>query len=1389
MASPAPWLRWTQTQLRRCKGEQQEEEEDDDDFEKRMDEDGVIGLGEDAGSPPWGDGEGQEVESPAEEGRWHPRRESAEEERGSSRGDESLWGAESDGEPYPEISYEGQWGSGSSGSPEALRRGRTLCQPSACSTDGADTSGLSDTSPGPSTPSRRHRGWGTVEDTSGGHEQGWTPRRSLLLPFSTDDPHDTTSIEPIPKPQPAGKELPAPGTVALAPTGKPWSDGTPSAPQLHDRSQVPKKTTPTAPHPKPCRPLRSLSPRRRHPGGREAREPSGAGSGTADGTQYGRGRLNHPLPDLSKVEARVKFDQSYRPPRGRVLPACPRAPGGPIGFKSPAEIVREVLLSSGEGAPPQPPASPGVPLELRSPRQATALVQQLQDDYHKLLTKYAEAENTIDQLRLGARVSLYADLPQPSRSLAVGTMGKGCQVMALSIPQARTAAFSTAPATASPASPSGAPAPGPSGQEESPQSPSSPPPRGCCPTCQGPCCCSGSQLTQTLAGQTQKLQAQVESFQGWIQAGSPASREQLQRLRMLKAAQDALEQAYLGARQQHPETSGGFDPDRSVEGDIFRLGLHLEELKERLEPGARRQLPPQHPAQPHSPPAHSPLPTSSSLHPESPTQTEGPRGTAGDSKAVTEWLPRPLWNKQQRLEEDFGDLLQQCKHFRSLPESLSLEQLSLTESGSQEEVDGPAAGDGGPSEGGPRRTWSLEEGADLETFPSHPPERRAVPPPLGVTPWPGRTQSHLLTAEEPPAAAKPPLRVPTPPQAPTSRRSSGGGSAVTQHRSGKEQRIVSPETDSGFVGSEASRVSPPVHTPEHQPPASGTPGSLGPSVPIPATLHPHRKREVPPLPSETTPTGIYPAGGQGSTGGAHLPRSTPWQSSSPRHWAESAGSELGHDGDSTHTDSEAEGRSCVSTRGHPPATTRGPASPPPSPRTPSPTLLSPQPPSLDASHCDLLGSRLQRDQAIRALRDEVRRLQRRLEESLRRSHSYPDGKATTLPATLPRRQPRDNGRSSPNDTRPSGEPSPMAQGRVPPGVAPTRRMRSASVPRDGPELELSKLDSAGMGTEGTAGTRCSLHTLSPHAERCWGCCGTTETMQVLLAPWAPAALSPDPADPTGSHPASLSSATTSKLDPSCAGPRTTPSPRKAPPGPVSFRGQYTGGCQWVGARSWWWPSPRWAPRPGATPAPREELGASGCPRCHGSWPLSGDASRQPQHSTPRRTHCPTCRAPIGTPAPGSRDRATHADAGPSGRSSPGSHPEPRAEKLEQPRLWYLAASPAAAAAISCLVPVPLVPYVPSMIYCSPAAPTSAPAAPGVPLQRAAGHRQAQHPPWQHSAAHHRFSLDPQELEDLNWSLSRAVEAAQSMRVTTTRMSRVLATELGRVRDLRGSCLF
>ncbi|XP_068270003.1 microtubule organization protein AKNA [Nyctibius grandis] len=1292
MASPAPWLHWTQTQLTCWEGEQEEEEEEeDDDFERQMDEDGVIGLGEGARSPPWGDGEDLAEGSPAEGGCWHPRQDLAEEEeeqRGSSGGDEGPWGAESDGEPYAELSYEGQWGSGSSGSPEVLRHGRALRQPRGCSMDSGDTSGLSDASPGPATPSCQR--WGMAGDAGGGHGQGWTPS------CSTGDLHDTTSIEPVPEPQPAGMGLPAPGTAGSAPTGEPWGAGTPPEPHLHDRSRVPKKGAPAVLPLKSSRQSRSLSPRQQHTGGGEARGPPGTG------TRYGRGRLNHPLPDLSRVEARVKVHQSYRPPRGRALPARPRTPGGPVGFKSPADIVREVLLSSGEGGPPQPPAAAGLLQEFRSPKQATELVQQLQDDYHKLLTKYAEAENTIDQLRLGARVSLYADPPPPSRSLTpgtpgtvgtagtvgtMGTPGTGCQAMALSIPQASLAVFSTAPA---PSSPGRAPAPGSSDWGGSPRPPSPPPLE------EGYPACPGTQLTWTLAGQTHELQAQVGSFAGWLRAGGSAPQEQLQRFGELKAAQDALEREYLRARQQHPGTAGDFDPDRAVEEEIFRLGLSLEELKERLERGARRQLPPQHPAQPRCPPAPSPPPAPRSPPPKSPALVEGPGGTAGDSEAVTGGLPRPLWHKQRQVEEDFGDLLVQYKHFKSLPELLSLEQLSLAESGSQEEAGGPAAGDGGPSKV-PCRTRSLEEGTNLETSPLHPPERRAMPLRPGEPPWPGGTRGRLspATAEEPPATAKPHLGVPEPLRAPLSRRSSRVGSAAAQHRLRKEQRIVSPETDSGFVGSEASRVSPPVRTPEHRPAGTRTAGSLRPSIPIPVTLRPPRKSEVTLLPSETALKGTYPPGGQGGTGGPRLPPRTPLQSSSPPpRWAESAGSEGGPGGDGTHTDSEAGGRSSASAGGCPPTPTRGPASPPPSPDTPSPTPLSPNPPSLDPSRCDLLGSRLERDQAIQALRDEVWRLQRRLEESLRRSHSYPEGKAG--------RQLVANGPSSPKDAAPSGEPSPPVRGRAAPGVTPTRRGRSASLPRDRPEL--------------------------------------------------------DPA---------------SRGDPSPAGPRATPSPRKSPgspPGAVTFRGQYTGTRYQAGT-------------PHTMPAPQGETGTPGCTRCRGSrtslddsW--AGDATRQPRHSTPRRTRCPTCRAPVGAPAPGSRDGATHAEPGPAGTSPAVSHMGPRAETLEQPGLWYLVSSPAA---VGCLPPVPLVPYAPPVLYCSPAVPTSAPAPAGVPLRPPAGHRRAERPP--------RRCLALGELEELNWALGQAVEAAHSVRLSTTRVSRALAADLGRARGLRDSCLF
>lgn len=104
---------------------------------------------------------------------------------------------------------------------------------------------------------------------------------------------------------------------------------------------------------------------------------------SSDVLKYGRGRLNYPLPDFSKVGPRVKFpkDENYRPPKSRNKNRQ-QGPTRPLIFKSPAEIVRDVLMSSGERSLANDPslAHPitRVPQEFQTPEQATELVHQLQ---------------------------------------------------------------------------------------------------------------------------------------------------------------------------------------------------------------------------------------------------------------------------------------------------------------------------------------------------------------------------------------------------------------------------------------------------------------------------------------------------------------------------------------------------------------------------------------------------------------------------------------------------------------------------------------------------------------------------------------------------------------------------------------------------------------------------------------------------------------------------------------------------------------------------------------------------------------------------------------------------------------------------------------------------
>uniref|UniRef100_K7G7N7 AT-hook transcription factor n=1 Tax=Pelodiscus sinensis TaxID=13735 RepID=K7G7N7_PELSI len=1092
----------------------------------------------------------------------------------------------------------------------------------------------------------------------------------------------------------------------------------------------------------------------------------------AEALPYGRGQLNYPLPDLSKVEPRVRFpkdDQSYRPPRGRTLPMRARGPASPVVFKSPAEIVREVLLSSAEGSPQKcpTPSSTVVPEEFRSPKEATELVQQLQEDYHRLLTKYAEAENTIDQLRLRAKVQWYYGSPGPSQryfsalnphsTLYVSSQkpwveGKCCYPHYTRETEAQRACPWPQTASQFPGLDLGpsislmllVPGHSPSLKGMKRREPVDP-------------------LTQTLAGQARKFETQVESFEGLIQTGRLTPQAQLTGFARLKEAQDALERAYLQAReethqqQQRPAAAGPlgvFDPDRAVEGKIFLLGLRLEELKDGIDRAVQNQPssrscsepglspPPPPPLSCPRPSVQAPVPAVCTPYPEnwgssepSPathTQPELPlsslqclllekRSASGEPEEEREELPETLQHKQLQVELDYETLLDQYSRFKALPGSLSMEQDAGV-NGREEPCDHSAVmflsrPNRQPREWKPRalrpgerqllvqRSDRLSSTQGEESLP----RSRALPArPQGAGP-------------EPSVGGK---------QEPLSGQSSVAGSAVSEYPPHKpfrrakssrpeDHRIVSPGTDSGFVGSEASRVSPLTRSPEHHFSRPATPGMLGRSGPTakPAALRASLRKEASPVPPEKGLQDVDPSASQLPPRGSARRHSLPHggslsQASSPPQWTNSISSEAGPDADIRlprgglvmqnlpPPDLVPSGAESPTEAGLPAAAQRTEGSPLASFINP----LSPPPPS----------------QAIRALQDEVSRLRQRVGGSLGRQQG------------------------------------------------------------------LLCLESPFLRDFQTAPHLPHPHSLAPvHAGKAARPCSLGN--------------GPDPWEGGGGggQPPDLCPLCSAASESDCSAPqardgepRATVSSWQSPPRALdmlTFRGQYTGTRYHVST-------------PGS-PERREDTGPASCLHCRGTGTqesiksvhhsnrkgkapapsfccaargdLKGHASaedtlRPAQHSTPRKTLCPIC-------------------------SSGLSHrPETTQQQQQQPGLWYLAAPPLGTA-VNYIPTVPLVPYSPPVLYCAPPAPTSVPDPAGLPPHYSSGYSVAElKPRATRQQAHHRrhsLMLGIDRLEDLNWSLSRAVEAAKSVKFTTKQMNRSLTSELSKARSLRRSCLF
>ncbi|XP_032128307.1 LOW QUALITY PROTEIN: microtubule organization protein AKNA-like [Sapajus apella] len=705
------------------------------------------------------------------------------------------------------------------------------------------------------------------------------------------------------------------------------------------------------------------------------------------------------------------------------------------------------------------------------------------------------------------QVNLFSDPPQPSRSIHTGMVPQGTKVLSFTIPQPRSAEWWPGPAEDPQTSvASGWPSARGDLSPSSPTSKPNLgwlPENGGVSKDQ-----SSEEQTQALASQARQFLAKVESFERLIQAGRLMPQDQLKGFLQLKAAHAALEEEYLKAcREQLADqplagsmgTPGRFDPGRELEAEIYHLGSCLEELKEHIDQTQQEPELPQSDSALDSSPAlpypHQPkhLPASSGQAPTPAIKTsryEPATTTAASSTGpyplhvnvevssgnneVEDRLQDPpalLRDKELQMEQVLHGLLERSLGVKSLPEAVRVEEEEEGEEEEEEEggdsleVDGVAAASGKAEATGvlPRQCLVQAEkshGAPLEEATE---QMESVKPP-GFQTSLARDghMSGLGKAEAAPPGPSMPLhaRAPHPPgtksaashqSSMTSLEESGISERLAQkplHQAGgphlEEPWMAFPETDSGFVGSETSRVSPLTQTPEHRLSHISTAGTL--AQPFTASV-PRDGGSYPKARGSLVPRRATEPSTPRSRAQRHLScPSGPLLQRVPNCSLERAlATEMVVPG------SEFEGHKQISEQLLPSKT----ISPPPAPAPAAAPL--PRGPTETIPNFPL--NRAERDQAIRELQEEVSRLRLRLEDSL---HRAPQD-SPTHPAFAFDRPTRTRGRpadspapwgshyGSKSTERLSGEP----RGEEQTVSAGRRRARSSSVPREVPRLSLS----------------------------------------------------------------------------------------------------------------------------------------------------------------------------------------------------------------------------------------------------------------------------------------------------------------------------------------------
>ncbi|NXD00290.1 AKND1 protein, partial [Certhia familiaris] len=210
---------------------------------------------------------------------------------------------------------------------------------------------------------------------------------------------------------------------------------------------------------------------------------------------------------------------------------------------------------------------------------------------NEMLTQHADIQNHIDHLRFNPQILPQSDFANASIAISSGHTGTPPDVVTLRAPVPVQPTYGLLKARLQPgAAASALPAAG---------------------TLEAQCLnpsdslteqTLGEKMSQILKDQTEQLTKKVEEFSKHMIQETIFLQDKYLALNQLKRYLDALERNYLKAREEHhnlqlqnykdkPINLGEFDPERRVEGGIFRLGMLLEDIQEQIE-GSKGSLSP-----------------------------------------------------------------------------------------------------------------------------------------------------------------------------------------------------------------------------------------------------------------------------------------------------------------------------------------------------------------------------------------------------------------------------------------------------------------------------------------------------------------------------------------------------------------------------------------------------------------------------------------------------------------------------------------------------------------------------------------------------------------------------------------------------------------------------